>query len=287
MAAEEEEMRAPELLLDGLAFGEGPRWHDGRLFFSDMHAHRVMAVDLEGRASTVAEVPGRPSGLGWLPDGRLLVVSMMDRRILRLDPGGLSLHAELASLATGPCNDMVVDAAGRAYVGNMGFDPYANEVQRLADLIVVAPDGAANVAARDLAFPNGAVIAPDGRTLIVAETGGRCLTAFDIAANGGLGDRRVWAPLGEAMPDGIALDAEGAVWVAAPLAGEMLRVFPGGRVAERFATRQPPFACALGGPERKTLFMLTAAGWDPDMCRANLTARLEIVEVDTPGAGIP
>lgn len=280
-------MRALNVLLDGLAFGEGPRWHDGRLFFSDMHAHRVMAVDLQGKATAVAEVPRRPSGLAWLPDGRLLVVSMLDRRIMRLDRDGLAVHADLQALATGPCNDMVVDTAGRAYIGNMGFDPYANEPQRTADLIVVAPDGTASVAARDLAFPNGSAITPDGKTLIVAETGGHCLTAFDIAADGALSGRRIWAPLGDAMPDGIALDAEGAVWVAAPLSGEMIRVFAGGRVAERFTTGQPPFACALGGPGRKTLFVLTAQNWDPEACRANRTARIEIVEVEVAGAGIP
>ncbi|HZT88420.1 MAG TPA: SMP-30/gluconolactonase/LRE family protein [Stellaceae bacterium] len=281
-------MRELTVLLDGLAFGEGPRWRDGELFFSDMHAHKIMALDLCGAVRDVATVPGQPSGLGWLPDGRLLAVSMMDRRIVRLEAdGALPVHAELGALATGPCNDMVVDALGRAYVGNMGFDPYANETPRTADLILVRPDGSAAVAARDLAFPNGAAISPDGATLIVAETGANRLTAFTIARDGALAERRIWAELGAAVPDGIALDAEGAAWIASPITGEVLRIFAGGRVAERFATSQKPFACALGGPDRKTLFVLTAESWDPETCRTHRTARIGTTPVEVRGAGLP
>jgi sugar lactone lactonase YvrE len=275
------------VLLDGLAFGEGPRWRDGKLFFSDMHAHKVMTVDLQGTAADVVDVPGQPSGLGWLPDGRLLVVSMLDRRLMRLERGALAVHADLQALATGPCNDMVVDAEGRAYVGNMGFDPYTNETPKTADLILVAPDGTAIVAAPDLAFPNGSVIAPDGKTLVVAETGAHRLSAFAIGPDGTLSDQRVWAELGNGVPDGIALDAEGAIWVASPITGEVIRVLAGGRVADRLTPRQKPFACALGGPEGKTLFVLTAEGWDPKTCRARRTARIEIAEVDVAGAGLP
>jgi len=180
------------VLLDGLVFPEGPRWHAGKLWFSDMHAHCVMTVDLAGRAETVVEVPGQPSGLGWLPDGRLLVVSMTDRRLLRLDPGGLTVAADLAALASFHCNDMVVDARGRAYVGNFGFDLHAAAPFHAAELVLVPPGAAPRVVAADLAFPNGCVITPDGGTLIVGESGAARLTAFTIAADGSLGERRVW-----------------------------------------------------------------------------------------------
>jgi len=204
-------MRTLEVLLDHLMFPEGPRWHGGRLYFSDMHAHKVMTVDLNGATSVVCEVPNWPSGLGWLPDGRMLVVSMTDRKLMRLDPDGLSVHADLSGLASFHCNDMVVDGKGRAYVGNFGYNLYANEPQKPAELVMVTPGGAASVVARDLMFPNGTVITPDGRTLIVGESMGHRLTAFDILPDGSLTNRRVWADLGEAVPDGIALDAEGAL----------------------------------------------------------------------------
>src|SRR6266849_595154 len=179
------------VLLDGILFPEGPRWHAGKLWFSDMHAHRVMTVDLAGRAETVVEVPNQPSGLGWLPDGRLLIVSMTDRRLLRLDPAGLTVVADLSGVATFHCNDMVVDAHGRAYVGNFGYDFEAGMPPRSAVLALVLPDGTVRVAAEELAFPNGAVITPDGRTLIVGESFGACLTAFDVAPDGTLSRRRL------------------------------------------------------------------------------------------------
>ncbi len=209
-------MRKLTTLLDGLCFPEGPRWHDGKLYFSDMHANRVMTVDLDGRSSVVCEVPNQPSGLGWLPDGRMLVVSMTDRKLMRMERDGLKLHADLSALATFHCNDMVVDSAGRAYVGNFGFDLHKGEKPHATVLVMVTAEGKARVVADDLTFPNGTVITPDGRTLIVGESFGRRLTAFDIAADGSLANRRVWADLGENVPDGIALDAEGAIWVASP-----------------------------------------------------------------------
>jgi sugar lactone lactonase YvrE len=275
------------LLLDGLAFPEGPRWRDGRLWFSDMHAHRVMTVDLEGRARSVVEVPAQPSGLGWLPDGRLLVVSMTDRRLMRLEGRELVLHADLSALASFHLNDMVVDARGRAYVGNFGFDLIAQAAPAPAELILVTPEGDARVVAEKLDFPNGTVITPDGRTLIVGESFGARLTAFDVAEDGSLAGRRVWAELQGAMPDGICLDAEGAVWVASPVSNEVLRVREGGEGADRFGIGQQAIACMLGGPDRHTLFVLSAPGIDPDECRAQLAARIETVEVEIPGAGLP
>ena len=170
-----------QVLKDGLVFPECPRWHEGRLWFSDIHAHRVMTLDMLGNSETIVEVPSQPTGLGWLPDGRLLVVSATDRRLLRLEPDGLVEHANLRELASSHCNDMVVDRLGRAYVGNFGFDLLKNEPFAPGEIILVNPDGAARVAAEGLAFPNGSVITPDGRSLVVAETLAsrmeRCLTA--------------------------------------------------------------------------------------------------------------
>lgn len=274
-------------LAEGFAFLEGPRWHGGKLWVSDMHDDRVLTVDLAGRRETVVEVPGRPSGLGWLPDGRLLVVSMTDRRLLRLDATGLSVVADLSGIATFHCNDMVVDAHGRAYIGNFGYDFEAGEPQRSAALALVLPDGTVNVAADDLAFPNGAVITPDGRTLIVAESFGARLTAFDVLPDGRLSGRRVWAALQGAVPDGICLDAEGAIWLASPLSKEVLRVREGGAVLERIPTATQAIACMLGGVDRTTLFVLTAQSFHREECRAQRNARIEVTDVEVPGAGLP
>jgi sugar lactone lactonase YvrE len=278
---------ATSVLLDGLAFPEGPRWRDGKLWFSDMHDHRVLTVDPNGRAEHVVEVPAQPSGLGWLPDGRLLVVSMTDRKLMRLEGERLRLHADLSELASFHLNDMVVDARGRAYVGNFGFDLIAQAAPSPAELILVTPDGGARVVAEKLDFPNGSVITPDGRTLIVAESFGARLTAFDIAEDGSLAGRRVWAQLEGAVPDGICLDAEGAVWLASPPFQQVLRVREGGEVVERIDTGQQAIACMLGGPERRTLFVLTAPGIDPEECRAARGARIETLQVEVAGAGLP
>jgi len=275
------------VLLDGILFPEGPRWREGKLWFSDMHAHRVMTVDLAGRAEVVVEVPNQPSGLGWLPDGRLLVVSMTDRRLLRLDPGGLTVAADLSALASFHCNDMVVDDRGRAYVGNFGFDLHAEAPFRPAELVLVPPDGPPRVVADDLAFPNGCVITPDGRTLVVGESGGTRLTAFTIAADGSLGERRVWALLESAVPDGICLDAEGAIWVASPVGNEVLRVQEGGTVLDRVQVSTIPFACMLGGPDRRTLVVATAETHQPERVKARPTGRIEVATVRVPGAGRP
>ena len=278
----------PKLLLDGLVFAEGPRWHDGRLWFSDMHAREVVAVDESGRRETVAHVPGRPSGLGWLPDGRMLVVSMEDRRLLRMQDGRLVEHADLSKLAPFHCNDMVVDGNGNAFVGNFGFDLHRAEPTRDTCLIHVAPDGSARVAAEDMCFPNGVVVTPDGDTLIVAESFGQRLTAFDLAADGALTNRRVWAAL-DFYPDGIALDADGCVWCAFPISpGSFRRVAEGGRVVQRIdVPDRAAFACALGGADRRTLFLLEARDSSPHANLERGNARIRTVRVDTPGAGLP
>ena len=276
-----------KVLLDGLTFPEGPRWHEGRLWFSDFYAHEVVAVDLAGKRETIVEVPGQPSGLGWTPDGRLLVVSMTDRRLLRLDPGGLVEVADLSAYANYHCNDMVVDGDGGAYVGNFGFNSHDGSEFKAADLIRVDPDGGVSVAAEGLAFPNGSVITPDGGTLIVGETRGNILSAWDRAPDGGLSNRRVWADLKGGFPDGICLDADGAVWVADPRNKETIRVLEGGEVTDRISTGEMgSFACMLGGPERRTLFICTCLQSGPDTA-ALRSGRIETVEVKVPGAGWP
>jgi sugar lactone lactonase YvrE len=277
-----------ETLLDGLCFGEGPRWRDGRLWLSDMHAHTVLTVDLDGKREDVLRVEGKPSGLGWLPDGRLLVVSMIDRKLLRREPDGtLVTHAELASLTGGDCNDMVVDATGRAYVGNFGFDFERGGKPQRTCIVQVDPNGSARVAARELSFPNGTVITPDGRTLIVGESFGGCLTGFRIEADGSLSNRREWAKLEGAVPDGICLDAENAIWVASPVSNEFLRVHEGGAVSARIPCGRPAIACILGGPDRRTLFGLTAETTRAEETIAKRSARVEITPVEVPGAGFP
>lgn len=280
--------RAAQVLLEGLAFPEGPRWRDGELWFSDMHDRTVKAVDPSGRCRDVVRVESDPSGLGWLPDGRLLVVSMRDRRLLRLDPEGLREHADLSGIATGHTNDMVCDALGRAYVGNFGFDFMARAEPRNASLALVTPDGRVSEAAADLAFPNGAVITPDGRTLVVGESFAARLTAFDVAEDGSLWGRRLWAQLPPGQTaDGICLDAEGAIWVASPPGGVLLRVHEGGRVSDEVAVRGQAIACMLGGADRTTLFACSADALDPETCRAQRSARIEVASVEVPGAGFP
>lgn len=282
-------MAKPEVLLRGLAFGEGPRWHEDRLWFSDMHKDRVEAVGLDGKSEVIVEVPPRPSGLGWLPDGRLLIVSMVDRKLLRLDDGRLTEVADLSSIATWHCNDMVVDAQGRAYVGNFGWDievePALEPVG--AALTLVTPDGDTRVVANDLIFPNGAVITPDGKTLIIGETFAGRLSAFDIRDDGSLSERREFAALPGIAPDGICLDAEGAVWVACPIGGRVVRVKEGGTITDDIKVETLAFACMLGGPQRKHLFICTAKHSKSEECRAEHTGNIEVLEVDVPGAGLP
>jgi sugar lactone lactonase YvrE len=224
-----------------------------------------------------------------LTDGRLLVVSMLDRKVMRLEPdAALVVHADLSELAPGACNDMVVDAHGRAYVGNFGFDMYGGEKPRETCLIAVEPDGRARVAAEEMAFPNGSVITADGSTLLVGESMASRISAFDIAPDGTLGNRRVWAQLEGATVDGMCLDAEGAVWAACPFTGRVLRVREGGEVVDEVKGTHPgAFACMLGGSDRRTLYLCTAPTHVPDEARVARGGRIEAVTVDVPGAGWP
>ena len=273
-----------ETLAAGLTFPEAPRWHDGALWFSDMHAHAVLRLDSAGGLATIAEVPGCPSGLGFLPDGRMLVVSMHDRRVLRLDPDGLRQHADLSELAPWHCNDMAVDQNGRAYIGNFGDNTAPPVPPKPTVLIAVEPDGHARVVADELMFPNGIVVTEGGRTLIVAETRsvpGR-LTAFGIQPDGSLAGRRVLAEFGAGeLPDGMAVDAEGGIWVAMPFSGLVVRVSPDGVVTERLEV-DSPYAVAVGGPDGGDLFVCTAPSWVPEEAarlRGGLLLRTRILRV--------
>lgn len=280
-------MSEPRILLDNLTFAECPRYRDGSWYFSDQHAGRVLRLDAAGELHEIAAVAEGCSGLGWMPDGTLLIVSMRDRRVLALRDDELQHHADLSSIATGHCNDMVVDGQGRAYVGNFGFDMDAGAEAQPGALALVLPDGTVKCAADDLMFANGMVITPDGGTLVIAESWARRLTAFRIAADGSLSERRIWAELPFA-PDGICLDEDSAIWVANPLKeGGFHRVLEGGEVTETISTE--PFrgiACMLGGPARRTLFMLEAKTFTRHKTVPG-NARIRSVEVQIPGAGFP
>lgn len=274
---------AAEPLAQNLAFPEGARWHDGALWFSDMHGHVVLRLEPGSEPEQVAEVPECPSGLGFLPDGTPLVVSMHDRRVLRLEPDGAREHADLSRLADWHCNDMFVDCSGRAYVGNFGDGSAPPDPPHPTVLIAVEPDGSARAVADDLWFPNGIAASPDGSTLYVAETRsvpGR-LTAFDVAPDGGLSNRRVVASFEGGFPDGIAVDAEGAIWIAFPFGDELVRVTPDGEVDARLSFPSP-YAVALGGPSGRELFVCTAPSWVPEEAERERAGSVQRLEYEAP-----
>jgi sugar lactone lactonase YvrE len=252
----------PELqtLMTGIAFGESPRWHDGRLWFADWGPQELIAVDLEGRREVVVRVPSSPFSIDWSPDGRLLIVSGPEGVVLRREPdGSLATHADLSRLSDHPWNEIVVDGRGNAYVNNIGFDfPFGEFAPGTVALL--APDGSVRQVADGVAFPNGMAVTPDNSTLIVAESYVNKLTAFDIAEDGGLSNRRIWADLGDGVPDGLCLDAEGAVWYGDVPNKRCVRVREGGEVLQTIDLDRGCFACMLGGPDGKTLF-LVAQEW--------------------------
>lgn len=278
-----------ELLVDGVDFGEGPRWHDGRLWYSDFHQASVYTVDADGtRTAVLSDLPDRPSGLGWLPDGSLLVVSMTERKLLRqTETGDLVVHADLSDLASWHCNDMVVSAEGFAYVGNFGFDLESRASFQTAELILVRPDGSAEVAANEMAFPNGSVITPDGSTLIVGESFSGGYVAFTIQSDGTLSDRRRWADIPGTAPDGCTLDHAGGIWFSDALGSQVIRVEEGGEVTHTVATPQPTFACMLGGDDGRTLHALCAPGSHPDETAGKGLGAIHTMRVDHPRAGRP
>jgi len=276
-------------LMTGLAFVESPRWHDDRLWFSDWIAREVIAVDLEGRSEVMVRMPSFPFSIDWLRDGSLLAVSGRECLLLRRQPdGSLATHADLTSLSDKPWNELVVDGRGNAYINGAGFDLMAGERFAPGMIALVTPHGPARKVAEGLAFPNGMAVAPDNSTLIVAESYAKGLTAFDIAADGSLSSRRVWADLKDGVPDGICLDAEGAVWYGDVPNKRCVRVREGGEVLQTINLDRGCFACVLGGPDRTTLFMM-AAEWrgTAGMGEGRRTGQVLTVMASVPGAGWP
>jgi sugar lactone lactonase YvrE len=279
-----------KVLLDDVLFGEQPRWHEDRLWFSDWGTRELIAVDLEGNREVILEGPSFPMCAGWLPDGRLLLVAAREGLILRREADGTMVtHADLSAASHPPAgNELVVDAAGNAYVNGGGFDLMAGEDFAPGVITMASPDGSARQVADDLAFPNGMHLAPDGSTLIVGESYAKRLTAFDIAADGGLVNRRVWAELGDGVPDGICMDSENAVWYSDVPNQRCVRVAEGGEVLQTIAVDRGCFACALGGPDRTTLFIVCQEWRGPDgMFSEPRTGQVLTLEAPAPGAGRP
>jgi sugar lactone lactonase YvrE len=276
----------PQVLLSGLVLGESPRWRDGRLWVADWGARELIAIDLEGKSEVILRMGSFPFSIDWLPDGRLLVLN--ETKLLRQGPdGSLTTHADLAHLSDERWNEIVVDGRGGAYVNNVGFD-FPGGAFAPGILALVTPDGAVRQVADGVAFPNGMAVTPDNATLILAESYGKKLTAFDIAADGVLSNRRVWADLGDGVPDGICIDAEGAVWYADVPNKRCVRVREGGEVLATINFDRGGFACMLGGDDKKTLFAV-AATWGgstntPDLGR---TGQVLIVQAPAPHAGWP
>jgi sugar lactone lactonase YvrE len=279
-----------QILLTGLAFGESPRWHEGRLWFSNWGTQEVVAVDLEGRSEVAARVPTSiPFCIDWLPDGRLLVVSGREGLVLRQEPdGALVTHADLRGPSDHAWNEIVVDGRGNAYVNGAGFGFMAGEAFAPGLIALVTPDGSVRQVAGGIAFPNGMAVTPDNSTLIVAESYGNRLTAFDIAADGSLANRRVWADAGDDHPDGICLDADNAVWYADVGNKHCVRVREGGQVLQTAALDRGCFACMLGGADRRTLFVMAAEWRGPEkMTGGSRTGRVLTVRAPAPGVGYP
>jgi sugar lactone lactonase YvrE len=285
---------ATTVLVDSLRFPESPRWHAGHLWCCDFFTRQVLQIGLNGSLRTVLELADFPSAIGWTPAGQLLVVSGERRLLLRLDGDNLVEVTDLSALVAYPCNELLVDGHGRAYIGNLGFDFGSPDASpEPGPLLLISPDGSARVVAEGLAFPNGMVLTPDGQTLIVAESYGARLTAFAVAPDGALTNRQVWAQFddsttfetGRITPDGICLDAEDAVWIASPTTREVLRVREGGAIAQRISLATIPLACMLGGQEHRTLCITTTDSLDPNDTDAR--GRIETIVVAVPGAGLP
>jgi sugar lactone lactonase YvrE len=299
-------------LAEGIHFGEGPRWHENKLWFSDMQGFKVMTLDLENNLETVCEIPNQPSGLGWLPNGDLLIVSMTDRKILKFSNGLLSTHADLSKYISYNCNDMVVSKNGTAYVGNFGMKDAQDKVKKTR-LMIVKEDGEVIEGPDKLSFPNGTVITEDGKTLIVGETLAGKLTSFEISSDGLLENRKTWATIASPIvlgfikflrklgvvfpetggsskfyvPDGICLDEKNGIWVASPTSSSVIRVEKGGKITNEIKTPKNAYACMLGGTDRKTLYILVAESSDADICRASPKGEIYSTEVNIAGSGSP
>jgi sugar lactone lactonase YvrE len=274
----------------GFAFAENPRWRENRLWFVDLHGSRVVAMDVNGKVETVLETPFAPSGIGFLPDGSLLIVAVHDMKIMRYHEGKLSLHADLSHLARCGMNDMLVDPDGRAYAVQYGFDWRAGEKPAAVGLLTVTPDGATAIAAPDVLTGNGMALSPDGRTFYIAESGGCRISAFDRDARGNLSNRRLFAQLPDGYyPDGICIDDTGAVWASCCWGPGVVRVEEGGKITHLAPSegKHHPFACVFGGPDRRTLYICTAEGEEPHEAKQRMSSRIEAVEVGFTGAGLP
>ena len=308
-------MKELKKLTGGLYFGEGPRWHENKLWFSDFYSHKVMTLDENNSLETVCDVPSQPSGLGWLPNGDLLIVSMLDRKILKFSEGSISVHADLSEYVAHKCNDMVVSRDGTAYVGNFGMGD-AGESLNSTHLMIVKSDGTVLKGPDNLLFPNGTVITEDGKNLIIAETLGAKLTSFDIEDNGELTNRKLWArtsPLFSLLiikslsslgfdlskidfskysknlhvPDGICLDEKNGIWIASPTTKAVVRIEKGGNITDKINTPKGAFACMLGGKERKTLYVIISNSSDPEEAQASPEGEIHSIEVEIPGVGKP
>ncbi len=277
-----------EAFAEGFVFLEGPRWRDGKLWVSDMFGKAVYTVALDGTRSKVVDVPNRPSGIGFLPDKTPVVVSMTDRCLYRIVDGKLVLHSDISKLVNSDINDMVMDAKGNAYVGNVGSDLFAGAEVQPTNFILVTADGKAREVANGLIVPNGPVVTPDGKKLIVAETYAKKLTAFDIQPDGSLSNQRLFADLDGAEPDGICLDAEGAVWAAVINRRGFIRVKEGGEVTHKIETGdRTGIACTLGGSDGRTFYGLTYKGSLGNVAKGIAAARIETVRVDVGASGSP
>lgn len=277
-----------QLLADGFVFLEGPRWQRDHLWFSDMWDFKVYKMTASGSRSVVCELPKRPSGIGFLPDGTPLIVSMADKKLMKLVGRRLSVHSHLDKLAGGDINDCVTDNAGRTYVGNFGYDLFGGAEKALADLVLVEANGAARIVASGLDFPNGTVIKDAGKTLVISESWANRLSAFDIAADGSLSNRRVYASFDDRVPDGICLDAAGAIWVSCFNSGEFIRVLEGGEITDTVTCGgKRAVACQLGGGDGRTLFCCTYAGQIEDVQQRKALAAVETVRVSVGSGGSP
>jgi len=276
-----------QILLTGLVFGEQPRWHEGRLWFSDWGTQEVIAADLQGNGEVILEAPSFPCCVDWLPDGRLLLVSARDGLLLRWGTdGSLATHGDLTAASDPPPgNELVVDGRGNAYVNGPGFDMMAGAKFAPGGVALVTPDGSARQVADGIAFPNGMLVTPDNSTLIVADSYGKCLTAFDIAPDGSLSNRRAWADLKDGVPDGICLDADNAVWYGDVPNRRCVRVAEGGEVLETIELDRGCFACALGGADRRTLFMM-ATEWNGPENMFSEPRTGQVLTVRAPAAGV-
>ncbi len=288
MASPKPSSDIPKVLMDGIGMGESPRWHDGRLWFADWMAGQIIALSPDGSSERLHKLPGMPICFDWMPDGHLLVVSGREGHLLRSQTDGpLTLHSDLTKILAKPWNDIVVDGRGNAYVDSIGFDFPAGQFAP-GIIALVTPNGEARQVADGLAFPNGLVTTPDGKRLIAAESYGHKLTAFDIAADGSLSGRRTWADLGDDAPDGICMDAEGAVWYADVPHQHCVRVAEGGRLLHKVELDRGAFACMLGGKDGRSLYIV-AANWGNGGGRTpqSPTGQVLIAQAPSPHAGRP